>query len=155
MIVRWLQSYLTYNEGYGSREEITFYDSNAFGMGIMAKVMVVEDDEQALAFIAEVLALDGHEAILVNDSSKAMDIATSTLPEAILLDLMMPPPDGFKLCRMLRAEPLFKHTPILIVTALDDTDSKIVAIGAGANDYIVKPFPVEELLAKVKDLLEA
>jgi DNA-binding response OmpR family regulator len=121
----------------------------------MAKVMVVEDDEQALAFIAEVLALDGHEAIGVSDSSKAMDIANSTLPEAILLDLMMPPPDGFKLCRMLRAEPRFKHTPILIVTALDDIDSKIVAIGAGANDYLVKPFPVEDLLAKIKDLLEA
>jgi DNA-binding response OmpR family regulator len=120
----------------------------------MAKIMVVEDDEQASTFIAEVLALDGHEAIVVNDSSKAMDIASSTIPQAILLDLMMPPPDGFKLCRMLRAEPKFKDTPILIVTALDDTDSKIVAIGAGASDFIVKPFPVEDLLAKVKELLE-
>src|ERR1044071_529852 len=120
----------------------------------MAKVMVVEDDEQALAFIAEVLALDGHEAVVVNDSTKALKIANSTSPEVFLLDLMMPPPDGFKLCRMLRAEPRFKHTPIMIVTALDDTDSKIVAIGAGANDYLTKPFPVEELLAKVKDLFE-
>jgi len=121
---------------------------------IMAKIMVVEDDEQASTFIAEVLALDGHEAIVVNDSSKAVDLAGSSMPEAFLLDLMMPPPDGFKLCRMLRAEPKFKHTPILIVTALDDMDSKIVAIGAGANGYLVKPFPVEDLLAKVKDLLE-
>ena len=119
----------------------------------MAKVMVVEDDEQALTFIAEVLALDGHEAIVVNNSAKAMEIANSTIPEVFLLDLMMPPPDGFKLCRMLRAEPRFKYTPILIVTALDDTDSKIVAIGAGANDYLVKPFLIEDLLAKVKDLL--
>ena len=119
----------------------------------MAKVMVVEDDEQALAFIAEVLALDGHEAVVVNDSAKVLKIANSTSPEVFLLDLMMPPPDGFKLCRMLRAEPRFKHTPILIVTALDDTDSKIVAIGAGANDYLVKPFRIEDLLAKVKDLL--
>lgn len=120
----------------------------------MAKIMVVEDDEQASAFIAEVLALDGHEAIVVNDSSKAIDIADSSIPAAFLLDLMMPPPDGFRLCRMLRAEPKFKYTPILIVTALDDMDSKIVAIGAGANDYLVKPFPVEDLLAKVRDLLE-
>ena len=121
---------------------------------IMAKIMVVEDDEQASTFIAEVLALDGHEAIVVNDSSKAVDLAGSSMPEDFLLDLMMPPPDGFKLCRMLRSEPKFKHTPILIVTALDDMDSKIVAIGAGANGYLVKPFPVEDLLAKVKDLLE-
>ena len=120
----------------------------------MAKIMVVEDDEQALTFIAEVLALDGHEAIVVNDSSKALEMAGASLPDAFLLDLMMPPPDGFRLCRMLRAEPKFKQTPIMIVTALDDTDSKIVAIGAGANAYLVKPFPVEDLLAKVKDLLE-
>ncbi len=120
----------------------------------MAKIMVVEDDEQALTFLAEVLALGGHEAIVVNDSSKALDMAGSRLPEVFLLDLMMPPPDGFKLCRMLRADPRFKYTPILIVTALDDTDSKIVAIGAGANDYIVKPFAVEDLLAKVRALLD-
>ena len=66
---------------------------------------------------------------------------------------MMPPPDGFKLCRMLRADPTFRRTPILIVTALDDTDSRIVAIGAGASDYLVKPFRIEELASKVKHLL--
>ena len=120
----------------------------------MAKIMVVEDDEPASAFIAEVLALDGHEVIVVNDSSKALEIACATVPEAFLLDLMMPSPDGFKLCRMLRAESKFKRTPIMIVTALDDTDSKIVAIGAGANGYLVKPFPIEDLLAKIKELLE-
>jgi two-component system OmpR family response regulator len=118
------------------------------------KIMVVEDDVAASIFIAEVLKMAGYEAIVVNDSSKAMDIANSVLPRAILLDLMMPPPDGFKLCRMLRADPTFKHTPILIVTALDSTDSKIVAIGAGANDYLVKPFQIEDLIAKVHHLLE-
>jgi DNA-binding response OmpR family regulator len=118
------------------------------------KIMVVEDDVAASIFIAEVLKMAGYEAIVVNDSSKAMDIANSVLPRAILLDLMMPPPDGFKLCRMLRADPTFKHTPILIVTALDSTDSKIVAIGAGANDYLVKPFQIEDLIAKVQHLLE-
>ena len=66
---------------------------------------------------------------------------------------MMPPPDGFKLCRMLRADPTFRRTPILIVTALDDTDSRIVAIGAGANDYLVKPFRIDDLTSKVKKLL--
>jgi DNA-binding response OmpR family regulator len=118
------------------------------------RVMVVEDDVAASTFIAEVLKMEDYEPIVVNDSSKAMEVANSTLPRAILLDLMMPPPDGFKLCRMLRADPTFRLTPILIVTALDNTDSKIVAIGAGANDYLVKPFRVDDLLAKVKNLLE-
>lgn len=118
------------------------------------KIMVVEDDVAASTFIAEVLKMAGYEAIVVNDSSKAMEIANSVLPRVILLDLMMPPPDGFKLCRMLRADPTFERTPILIVTALDNTDSKIVAIGAGANDYLVKPFQIDDLIAKVQHLLE-
>lgn len=118
------------------------------------RVMVVEDDVAASTFIAEVLKMEGYEAVVVNDSSKAMEVAASTLPQCFLLDLMMPPPDGFKLCRMLRADPTFRRTPILIVTALDNTDSKIVAIGAGANDYLVKPFRIDELVEKVKHLLK-
>ena len=118
------------------------------------RVMVVEDDEAASMFMAEILEMEGYEAIVVNESSRALEIASSTLPHAFLLDLMMPPPDGFKLCRMLRADPVFRHTPILIVTALDDTDSRIVAIGAGADDYLVKPFHISDLTSKVKELLE-
>jgi DNA-binding response OmpR family regulator len=117
------------------------------------RVMVVEDDVAASKFIAEVLKLEGYEPIVVNDSSQALETAVSTVPQCFLLDLMMPPPDGFKLCRMLRADPTFRRTPILIVTALDNTDSKIVAIGAGANDYLVKPFRIEDLIGKVKHLL--
>ena len=120
----------------------------------MAKIMIVEDDKQASAFLAEVLSMDGHAPIVVNDSSKAMAMAEATRPDAFLLDLMMPNPDGFKLCRMLRATARFATTPIMIVTALDDTDSKIVAFGAGANDYLIKPFHIDELTSKLKDLLE-
>jgi putative two-component system response regulator len=118
------------------------------------RVMVVEDDEAASMFMAEILEMEGYEAIVVNESSRALETAAATLPHAILLDLMMPPPDGFKLCRMLRADPVFRLTPILIVTALDDTDSRIVAIGAGANDYLVKPFHIQEFTLKLKSLLE-
>lgn len=118
------------------------------------RIMVVEDDEQMSLFIAEVLKMEGYDPIVINQSAKAMEVASSALPHAFLLDLMMPPPDGFKLCRMLRADPVFKLTPILIVTALNDIDSKIVAIGAGANDYLVKPFRIEELASKLKKLLE-
>jgi DNA-binding response OmpR family regulator len=117
------------------------------------RVMVVEDDEAASMFMAEVLEMEGYEVIVVNDSSKAIATANSTFPQCFLLDLMMPPPDGFKLCRILRADPKFRRTPILIVTALDDTDSRIVAIGAGASDYLVKPFAIADLAFKVKHLL--
>ena len=119
----------------------------------MTKIMVVEDDRQASTFLAELLTMEGYVPIVVNESSKAISMATATLPDAFLLDLMMPDPDGFKVCRMLRANPNFIETPIIIITAMDDTDSRIVAFGAGANDYIVKPFRIEELSSKLKDLL--
>jgi DNA-binding response OmpR family regulator len=121
----------------------------------MAKIMVVEDDVQASTFLAEVLSAEGYVPIIVNESSRAMGMANATLPDAFLLDLMMPEPDGFRLCRMLRANPNFVASPIVIVTALDDTDSRIVAFGAGANDYIVKPFHINDLSAKLKALLKS
>jgi len=120
----------------------------------MAKIMVVDDDTQATALLEDVLITEGHEVVVVNDSSTVLKLALETKPEAFLLDLMMPDPDGFKVCRMLRAELAFKQTPILIVTALDDTDSKIVAFGAGADDYITKPYHIEELTDRIKELLE-
>ena len=120
----------------------------------MAKIMVVDDDKQATALLEDVLTMEGYEAIIVNESSTAFELALTHNPDAFLLDLMMPDPDGFKLCRLLRSNSHFKHTPILIVTALDDTDSKIVAFGAGANDYITKPYHIEEITDRIKELLE-
>jgi DNA-binding response OmpR family regulator len=120
----------------------------------MAKVMIVEDDVQASTFLAEILATEGYVPIVMNESSRAMGMANATLPDAFLLDLMMPEPDGFRLCRMLRSNPNFVASPIIIVTALDDTDSRIVAFGAGANDYIVKPFHINELTSKLQALIK-
>ena len=82
-----------------------------------------------------------------------MEQAYATQPDLILLDLMMPEPDGFQLCRMLRADPNFLRTPIIIVTALNDEDSRIVALGAGANDYLTKPFHIKELKKRIDTLL--
>ena len=121
----------------------------------MTKIMVVEDDKQASAFLAELLAMEGYVPIIVNESNKAVSMAEATRPDAFLLDLMMPEPDGFKVCRMLRSNPNFAETPIIIITAMDDMDSRIVAIGAGANDYVVKPFHIEDLAGKLSNLLGA
>jgi len=93
----------------------------------MAKILIVDDDVQTTTLLEEVLSLYGHETTVVNMSSKAIEVANTVNPHVFVLDLMMPEPDGFKLCRMLRADPNFKQTPILIVTALGDTDSRIVA----------------------------
>ncbi|HSO13566.1 MAG TPA: response regulator [Anaerolineales bacterium] len=119
----------------------------------MKKIMVVDDDKGATSLFEEVLKAEGYEPILLNESTKAVSLAKKELPALFILDLMMPEPDGFKLCRMLRKEPEFRSTPIIIVTALNDTDSRIVAIGAGANDYLTKPFRLDRLYTSIKDHL--
>lgn len=119
----------------------------------MTKIMVVDDDKDATALFEEVLKSEGYEPVVLNESSKAVQLAKKEKPALFILDLMMPEPDGFKLCRMLRNEDEFKNTPIIIVTALNDTDSRIVAIGAGANDYLTKPFRLDELYTSIRDHL--
>jgi DNA-binding response OmpR family regulator len=120
----------------------------------MAKIMVVDDDKDATTLFEEVLAMQGHQAIALNESSLALELANQVEPDLFILDLMMPEPDGFKLCRMLRGEPKFRRTPIIIVTALNDTDSRIVAIGAGANDYLTKPFHLNELYSSIDKFIK-
>ena len=120
----------------------------------MPKVMVVDDDEEFTNLYKDYLKMVGFEAVAENKSSNAMERAHAERPDVLILDLMMPAPDGFQLCRMLRADPNFKNTPIIIVTALTNLDSKLVAMGAGANDYLTKPFHIDELKTRINALLE-
>ena len=120
----------------------------------MTKILVVDDDTQVTVLLTKLLDMEGYETYAVNDSSKAVETAHSINPDLFVLDLMMPDPDGFKLCRLLRAQTNFIFTPIIIVTALDDNDSKIVAFGAGADDYITKPFRPNDLMDRIKILID-
>lgn len=120
----------------------------------MPKIMVVDDDKEFTTLYREYLQMVGFETVVENQSWKAMDVAEATMPDLFILDLMMPEPDGFKLCRMLRLNVNFVRTPIIIVTALNNEDSKVVALGAGANDYLTKPFHIDELKARINSLLE-
>ena len=120
----------------------------------MPKIMVVDDDREFTTLYKEFLTMVGFETICENQSSKAVEVANDAKPDLFILDLMMPEPDGFKLCRMLRTNFNFVRTPIIIVTALNDEDSKVVALGAGANDYLTKPFHIDELKSRIDALLE-
>jgi DNA-binding response OmpR family regulator len=120
----------------------------------MPKIMVVDDDKEFTTLYKEFLTMVGFETVCENQSSKALDLANAVKPDLFILDLMMPEPDGFKLCRMLRTNMNFVRTPIIIVTALNDEDSKVVALGAGANDYLTKPFHIDQLKLRIDLLLE-
>jgi DNA-binding response OmpR family regulator len=119
----------------------------------MAKILIVDDDLQVTTLLEIMLSARGYDVIAVNESAMAVQAALETRPDLIILDLMMPDPDGFKVCRLLRADNRFIFTPILILTVLDDTDSRIVAFGAGADDYLIKPYDIDQLVLTIKTLL--
>jgi two-component system phosphate regulon response regulator PhoB len=119
----------------------------------MAKILIVDDDEQATTLLAKVLAIKGHQATSLNDSAETIKVANSTTPDLVLLDLMMPEPNGFEVCKMLRADPNFSQIPIVIITAMDDNESKETAYAAGANDYLTKPFRIDALAQTIDSLI--
>ena len=116
------------------------------------RILMVDDDPLITSLLSKLLIAEGYNVIAENDSSKAIEVALRELPDLICLDLMMPQPDGFRLSRMLREESTFIKTPIIIISALDDDDSRAVAFGAGANEYLTKPFNPGELNDKIQDL---
>jgi two-component system, OmpR family, alkaline phosphatase synthesis response regulator PhoP len=119
----------------------------------MTKILVVDDDKQITFFLEKLLTVEGYQVTSVNESSKTLQIASEINPDLFILDLMMPEPNGFELCRALRANPSFSNTPIVIITAMDDNDSKAIATVAGANDYITKPFRPDDLGQRLKKIL--
>lgn len=119
----------------------------------MPKILVVDDDKAATSLFQQALLMNHYDVITLNESSQVLEVAAQEQPNLIILDLMMPEPDGFKVCRMLRTDPDLRRLPIIIVTALNDMDSRLVAIGAGANDYLVKPFHLDTLFNSVEKLL--
>lgn len=119
----------------------------------MAKILIVDDDIHSTTLFETVLSMKGHEPTSVNDSSLAVQVANSTIPDLIILDLMMPEPNGFEVCEMLRSDSKFNNTPIVIFTAMGDSTSKEAAYDAGADDYLTKPFRTKDLLKRIEDLL--
>jgi DNA-binding response OmpR family regulator len=119
----------------------------------MAKIMIVDDDEQASNLLGRVVRMNGHESMAVNKSTEAVETAYSFNPDLFLLDLMMPGINGYELCELLRADSKFATTPIIIVSALEDKVSKAKAFNAGASEYISKPFNIIELAERINTLL--
>lgn len=114
-------------------------------------VLIVEDNPGAVRFLKQAITEAGYVAQVANDGLTAFDMAIGAAFDLILLDIMLPGLDGFAVCRRLRAANI--TTPILIITAKDALDDKVAGLDSGADDYIVKPFQVAELLARARALL--
>jgi DNA-binding response OmpR family regulator len=118
----------------------------------MPKILIIDDDVQVTKLLKKYLSSAGYEVMGISDSSKAIKAANLIYPDLIILDLMMPQPDGFQICQMLRADPNFSNTPILIITAMDISNSDATIFGA--NGYLAKPFNFDELISTLEYLLD-
>ena len=115
------------------------------------RVLVVEDEAKIARFIAKGLQEEGYAVDIASDGEEAMSCATLTTYDLILLDLLLPKVDGITVCRQLRE--LNMAVSILVLTAMDSIKDRVMGLDAGADDYLVKPFDFEELLARIRALL--
>jgi len=118
-----------------------------------AKILVADDEPIGRQLLEAILVPEGYNIAFASDGEEALIAVSNELPDIILLDVMMPKLDGFEVCRILRQQEKTAHIPIYLITALDDRDSRLRGIDAGAFDYISKPFDRVEILAKIKNSL--
>ena len=116
-----------------------------------SNVLVVEDDPDVRAALTRALSFEGYEVAIAEDGGRALEAVRQNPPDVIVLDVMMPFVDGLETCRRLRARG--DETPILMLTALGDVADRVDGLDAGADDYLAKPFALEELLARIRALL--
>ena len=113
-------------------------------------VLVVDDDRRLLAALRRGLSLHGYDVVLARDAGEALGYLRDRSPDMIVLDIMMPGMDGLRLCRLVRES---DATPILMLTARDSVADRVAGLEAGADDYLVKPFAFNELVARIEALL--
>jgi two-component system response regulator MprA len=119
--------------------------------GVPARVVVVDDDEALRNAVRRALRLEGYDVELAGDGAEALDRLAGLKADLVVLDVLMPVLDGIAVCRRLRESG--SRTPILVLTARDAVSDRVLGLDAGADDYLTKPFALEELLARIRALL--
>lgn len=119
--------------------------------GQQSSILVVEDERAIASAVRRGLAFEGYRVQVAESGTQALDLARDVMPDLIVLDIMLPGLDGIEVARRLRAAG--EDVPILMLTAKDDIADRVAGLDAGGDDYLVKPFAFEELLARVRALL--
>jgi two-component system alkaline phosphatase synthesis response regulator PhoP len=117
------------------------------------KILVVDDEADLVETIRFPLEMEGYTVLVSDNGEDALNKARREKPHLILLDLMLPKLDGYKVCRLLKFDEKYRHIPILMLTARTQEKDKIMAKETGADEYITKPFNIDQLLEKVKSYL--
>lgn len=115
-----------------------------------ARILVIEDDEAILAFLRRGLGYEGYEVETAETGQKGLALAGGNRPDLVVLDWMLPGMDGLEVCKRLRS---MGKIPILMLTAKDSVNDRVQGLDAGADDYMVKPFNLDELMARIRALL--
>ena len=116
----------------------------------LARILVVDDEPNIREVVGLYLRRDGHTVVSASDGEEALYLFRRTDPELIVLDLMLPKLNGFEVCRRIQAE---RRVPIIMLTAKGEEEERIIGLGLGADDYVVKPFSPRELAARVTAVL--
>jgi two-component system response regulator RpaA len=119
----------------------------------MPRILVIDDDSAISELVSINLEMAGYEVNQAADGIKGQALALQLQPDLIMLDLMLPKVDGFTVCQRLRRDERTADIPVLMLTALGETQHKVEGFNAGADDYLTKPFELEEMLARVRALL--
>jgi two-component system, OmpR family, response regulator MprA len=131
----------------GHRNELT-------GAMRRPRILVVDDDASITAFLRRALAYEGYQVVTAADGPSALAVARDEPPDLVVLDVMLPGLDGMEVVRRLRAgETAPGRLPVLMLTARDEVSHRVTGLDAGADDYLVKPFALEELAARIRALL--
>lgn len=120
-------------------------------MGILARILIVDDEVEFADFLRRGLLHEGYAITLAHSAAAGWDAALAAPPDLVILDIMLPDLDGMLLCRTLRQEG--QRMPILMLTARDAIPDRVSGLDAGADDYLPKPFAFDELLARIRALL--
>jgi DNA-binding response OmpR family regulator len=116
----------------------------------MKKIMLIEDDADLFALLKYNLEKEGFQMVGAQTGKGAVDFCRRERPDLVLLDIMLPDSDGLDICKGIRSHPEVAHIPVIFLTARASETDRIVGLELGANDYIVKPFFVRELIARIK-----
>ena len=114
------------------------------------RILIIEDEDKILQFLQRGLTYEGYRVVTATDGASGLALARSEAPDVVILDWMLPGLDGLEVCRRLRAA---GPTPILMLTARESVSDRVLGLDAGADDYLVKPFEFDELVARVRALL--
>ena len=119
----------------------------------MATILVIDDDELVSRTLQRTLKIYGHHVMVSNSGTEGLQLAHRHRPDMFILDIMMPGADGYQVCRQIRGDPLLQELPVLFLTARLKDEDKIEGFRAGADDYLTKPFNMEELNLRVKAIM--